>query len=150
MKSTNVNVGDSEESKNVFDLDNVTGSVQITKDLPLLPFKNVTISGILKGPVKQSAYFKRGNVALEPLEQHKEGERPYCAVPSYTFLKPGSNRVEVMLKNITAWPVTIKAGDKVARIEPANAVPHMLAPKPQEGGVPIVNKLAEVGLEAGT
>ena len=79
-----------------------------------------------------------------------EGEGPYCAVPCYTFLKPGSNRVEVMLKNITARPVTIKAGDKVARVEPANAVPHMLAPKPQEGGVPVVNKSAEVELEAGT
>ena len=79
-----------------------------------------------------------------------EGEGPYCAVPCYTFLKSGSNRVEVMLKNITAWPVTIKAGDKVARVEPANAVPHMLAPKPQEGRVPIVNKSAKVRLEVGT
>ena len=67
-------------------------------------------------------------------------------VPSYTFLKPGSNRVEVMLKNITAQPVTIKAGDKVARVEPANVVLQMLAPKPQEGRVPIVNKSAEVDL----
>ena len=150
MKSASINVEDSKESSDVFDLDNVKGSVQITKDLSLLPFENVTISGLLKGPVKCSAYFKRVNVALEPLEQHKEGEGPYCVVPSYTFLKPGSNRVEVMLKNITAWPVTIKAGDKVARVEPANAVPQMLAPKPQEGGVPIVNKSAEVGLEAGT
>ena len=38
----------------------------------------------------------------------------------------------------------------MARIEPANAVPHMLAPKPQEGVVPVVNKSTEVGLEAGT
>ena len=84
------------------------------------------------------------------MEQHKEGEGPYCAVPAYTFLKPGSSRVEVMLKNITARSITIKSGEKVARIEPANAVPHMLAPKPQEGVVPVVNKSAEVGLEAGT
>ena len=82
--------------------------------------------------------------------QHKEGEGPYCAVPAYTFLKPGSNRVEVMLKNITAWLITIKSGEKVARIEPANAVPHMLAPNLQKGVVPIVNKSAEAGLEAGT
>ena len=150
MKSANANVEDSAESKNVFDLDNVTGLVQITKDLQLQPFENVTISGLLKGPVKCSAYFKRVNVALEPMGQHKEGEGPYCAVPAYTFLKPGSNRVEVMLKNITAQSITIKLGEKVARIEPANAVPHMLAPKLQEGVVPIVNKSAEAGLEAGT
>ena len=127
MKSANANIKDSEESKNVFDLDNVKGSVQITKDLSLQPFKDVTISGLLKGPVKWSAYFKRVNFAIEPMEQHKEGEGPYCVVPAYNFLKPGSSRVEVMLKNITARSITIKSGERVARIEPANAVRHMLA-----------------------
>ena len=87
MKSANANVEDSAESKNVFDLDNVSGSVCVTKDLALQPFESVTISGLLKGPVKRSAYFKRVNVALEPMEQHKEGEGPYCAVPSYTFFE---------------------------------------------------------------
>ena len=150
MKSVNANVKDSNESKNVFDLNNITGSVQITKDLSLQPFENVTVAGLLKGPVKHSAYFKRVNVALEPMEQHKEGEGPYCAVPAYAFLKPGSNRVEVMLKNITARPITIKTGEKVAKIEPANAVPHMLAPQSPESMDPVVSKSAEAGLEAGT
>ena len=150
MKSVDANVEDSSESKNVFDLNNVTGSVQITKDLSLQPFENVTVSGLLKGPVKRSAYFKRVNVALEPMEQHKEGEGPYCAVPAYAFLKPGSNRVEVMLKNITARPITIKTGEKVAKIEPANAVPHMLAPQLPGSMDPVVSKSAEAGLEAGT
>ena len=149
MKSANANVTDSDESTNIFDLDNITGSVQITKDLSLQPFENVTISGLLKGPVKCSAYFKRVNVALEPVEQHKEGEGPYCAVPAYTFLKPGSNRVEVMLKNITARPITIKTGEKVAKLEPANAVPHMLAPQPSESVGPVGSKSAKAGLEAG-
>ena len=150
MKSVNANVEDSSKSEIVFDLNNVTGSVQITKDLSLQPFENVTVSGLLKGPVKCSAYFKRVNVALEPMEQHKEGEGPYCAVPAYAFLKPGSNRVEVMLKNITARPITIKTGEKVAKIEPANAVPHMLAPQLPGSMDPMVSKSAEVGLEAGT
>ena len=70
------------------------------------------MKGLLKGHVKCSGYFKRVNVALEPLEQHKEGEGTFCAVPAYTFLKPGSNRLEVMLKNITAGPITIKQGLK--------------------------------------
>ena len=149
MKGANVNVKDSKESANVFDLDNVSGSVCVTKDLALEPFKNVTISGLLKGPVKCSVYYKRVNVALEPMEQHKEGEGPYCAVPSYTFLKPGSSRVEVMIENITARPVVVKSGVRIARVEPANAVPNMLALKLQEDGVPVVHKSAEVGLGAG-
>ena len=81
------------------------------------------------------------------MEQHKEGEGPYCAVPSYTFLKPGSSRVAVMIKNITARPVTVKSGERIAKVEPANAVPNMLAPKLQEDGVPVEHKSAKVGLE---
>ena len=48
--------------------------MHLTQDLSLLPFEDVTLKGLLKGPVKCSAYFKRVNIALEPLEQHKEGE----------------------------------------------------------------------------
>ena len=52
MKGANVDVEDLEGSTSVFDLDNVSGSVCVTKDLTLEPFEDVTISGLLKGPVK--------------------------------------------------------------------------------------------------
>ena len=123
MKSANAKADDSDEFKHTFDLAQVNGSVHLTQDLSLLPFKDVTLKGLLKGPVKHSAYFKRVNVALEPVEQHKEGEGTFCAVPAYTFLKPSLSHVEVMLKNITARPITIKQGVKVAVIEAANAIP---------------------------
>ena len=110
--------------------------------MSLLPFKDVTLKGLLKGHVKCSGYFKRVNVALELLEQHKEGEGTFCAVPAYTFLKPGSNHVEVMLKNITVRPIMIKQGAKVAVIKAANAVPKILAPKEIGGGMEAVSKSA--------
>ena len=114
--------------------------------MSLLPFEDVTLKGLLKGHVKRSGYFKRVNVALEPLEQHKEVEGTFCAVPTYTFLKPGSNHVEVMLKNITARSITIKQGIKVAVIEAANAVPKMLAAKEIGGGIEAVSKSAQGGI----
>ena len=89
MKSANANAEDSEESQPTFDLAQINGSVHLTQDLSLLPFEDVTLKGLLKGHVKCSGYFKRVNVALEPLEQHQEGECTFCAVPTYTFLKPG-------------------------------------------------------------
>ena len=102
MASAHANIKDPEESLHFFDLNKIEGSVHLTQDVTFEPFENVTSSGLLKGPVKHSAYYKCVNVAIEPLEQHKEGEGTFCAVPSYTFLKPGSNRVQVMIKNITA------------------------------------------------
>ena len=40
-----------------------------------------------------------------------------------------------MLKNMSAWPVTLHPGDQLANLEAANAIPHMLAPKEVPNGV---------------
>ena len=143
MKSANV----VEELSYNFSLDDIVGSVHLTKDVELGSFENVTLKGLLKGPVKRSAYFKRVNVAVEPLEKHKEGESAICAVPSYTFLKPGSQKVELTLKNITAKTVIIRQGEKVAVIEAANTIPQMLAPREIGERINAVNKSAKVDLE---
>ena len=117
----------SEEQK--FKLDDVRGSVHTTQKITLGPFESRTLSGILKGPVKNSVYHKRVNVSVEPMEAHKEGESQYCAVPGYTFLKPGSDRVKVMIKNLTTRTIKVSQRSKVASMEAANVVPHMLAPQ---------------------
>ena len=93
------------------------------------PFKNATISGLLKGPVKSSSYYKHVNVSVEPLEVHKEDGAKYCAVPGYTFLKPGLHRVHVMIKNLTVRNITVNQGSKIAEMAAANVIPHMLAPQ---------------------
>ena len=123
------------------------GSVCLTKEISLEPFEDVTSSGLLKGPVKCSAFSKHVNVAVEPLDEHKEGEGSFCAVPSYTFLKPGSQRVQVMIKNITARSITVKQGERVARIKAANVVPQMLAPKVVEDGIQVLSKSVQVESE---
>ena len=64
------------------------------------------------------------------MKAHKEGESQYCAVPGYTFLKPGSDRVKVMIKYLTARTIKVSQGSKVASMEAATVVPHhMLAPQ---------------------
>ena len=125
----------SEEQK--FKLDDVHGSVHMTQKVTLGPFENTTVSGILKGPVKNSAYHKHVNISAEPLETHKEGENNFCAVPGYTFLKPGSDRVKVMIRNLTTRTIRVQQGSKIASMEAANAVPHMLAP---QGSAPLPNE----------
>ena len=149
MASANAQDTGSKEPKEIFSLDQVKGSVHLTKEVELEPFENVTLSGLLKGPEKQSVYCKRVNVAIEPLEEHKEGDGPFCAVPSYTFLKPGSQRVQVMIKNITARAITVQSGERVARVEVANAVPHMLAPNKVGEGIEVVSKAAKVEDQTG-
>ena len=118
-----------DSSKPVIDLDEITGNVHLTHNLSLGPFETATISGLLKGPVKNSAYYKRVNVSVEHISSHLNDDSKYCAVPGYTFLKPGSHRIHVMMKNLTARTVAIHRGVKVATMSAANIVPHMLAPE---------------------
>ena len=147
MAGANVKEKDSEESTMCFSLEEISGSAYVTKDAEMEPFGNQTVSCILKRPVKKSAYFKRVNVALEPLDKHKEGDGQYCSVPSYTYLKPGSHRVQVMIKNITARPIKVQSGNRVANVEAANVVPDMLAPKVDQK---LISKSAKVDHEADT
>ena len=76
MAGANATTGDS-ENKATFSLDEINGSAFLTQDVEVEPFGHEAVSCILKGPVKKSAYFKRVNVALEPLDKHKEGEGEY-------------------------------------------------------------------------
>ena len=140
-------VVDEESIQNSFKLDEISGSVHTTQKVSLGPFENATVTGILKGPVKSSAYHKHMNVTIEPLEAHKEGESKYCAVPGYAFLKPGSDRVKVMIKNLTARVIKVQQGSKVASIEAANVVPHMLAPQEMQSPQNNVNTMKNAHVE---
>ena len=118
-----------ESSKPAIDLDEIVGNVHLTHNLSLGPFESATVSGLLKGLVKNSAYYKRVNVSVEPMSGHLNDDSKCCAIPGYTFLKPGSHRIHVMMKNLTARTVTIHQGVKIATMSAANVVPHMLAPE---------------------
>ena len=89
--------------------------------------------------MKDSAYYKRVNVSVEPMSSHLNDDSKYCAVLGYTFLKPGSHRIHVMMKNLTALTVTIHQGAKIATMSAANTVPHMLAPEEVKVKVPPEN-----------
>ena len=53
-------------------------------------------------------------------------------VQSYSFMKPGSSKVVVGVRNLTSKEVVLKAGTIVGRIEAADAIPPMLAPKSEK------------------
>ena len=50
------------DDKSEFNLDEIWGSVHLTQNLSLGPFKKATISGLLKGHVKNSSYYKHVNI----------------------------------------------------------------------------------------
>ena len=91
----------------------------------LPPFSTIFV----KGGNAVRGHHKRINIATKHSNNIRNNS--IAAVRNYSFIKPGSNKVVVSVKNLTSKEVTLKAGTVIGKIEAANAVPPMLAPKPE-------------------
>ena len=81
-------------------------------------------------------HHKRANVATE--HSNKVTNKNIATVRSYSFIKPSLNKV-LGIRNLTSKQVVLKTGTIIGKIEAANAVPPMLAPKPE---------IAEIDMES--
>ena len=73
-----------------FTLDQVKGSLKLTKDVILQPFETVKVRGINKVRNHQ----KQVHVIVEPKETQC---RTVSAIPTYSHLKPGSSKISIGL-----------------------------------------------------
>ena len=108
-----------------FDLDSVAGSVRITKNVIIKPFHTVRMSA----QSKVRHHHKNVHIITEDKDNNERELPDIAVVPCYGVLKQGSDRVPIVLKNLTCKPITLKKGRVVAEVGPANAIPAMLAPK---------------------
>ena len=109
-----------------FTLDDVTGPMKLVEKVTIIPGNTVKIKGI----TQMKGHSKRVNGITEPLE--KGGPIKLISVmtvPTYTMCKPSSNRVSVVLRNMTQEPITLPKGRIVALLTAANLVPNKLAPR---------------------
>ena len=102
-------------------LQKVKGTVKLTKKVKLKPNRSLKVSGKGNYPLNT----KRVNVAVEPLGDEDDS----YTIPAYSYLKSNSKRVSVGLRNMSCRTVILHKGTVVARLSPANIVPHMLAPE---------------------
>ena len=111
-----------------FDLDKVGGSVKITKDVIIKPFHMVRLSA----QSKVRHHHKNVDILTDDRAENEQELPNLAVVPCYGVLKKGSDQVPVVLKNLTCKSITLQKGRAVAEVGPANAIPHMLAPKENE------------------
>ena len=101
------------------------GDVKVHKTT-IVPLFSTTF---VRGKSSVRGHYKRVNVATE--HSDKVTNKNIVAVRSYSFIKPSSNKVAVGVRNLTGKQVVLKAGTIIGKIEAPNAVPPMLAPKPE-------------------
>ena len=130
--------------------------MKVTKNVVIKPFHTVRL--LAQSKVHQ--HHKNVHILMEDRVENEQELPNLAVVPCYGVLKKGSDRVPVVLKNLTCKPITLQKGRVVEEVGPANAIPHMLAPKetelqkesPQETKEERVQKLFQVldlkGLES--
>ena len=96
--------------------------------MTLGPFETVETKGILR---KTPNHYKRMNVMVNDLG----GRRSYkdiAVVSQLQILKPGSDRISIVLRNLTSRTLKLKKGINVAHVEASQVVP--LFDEPLEKG----------------
>ena len=129
-----------EEAQIVSKLDS---DVKLTTDITLSTFGKAEVKGVLKTP----NHYKRVNVVVDDLT---EGQccRDVAIVCQLQILKPRSDRIPVILWNLSSTTLKLKKGTKVAHVEASQVVPSLDSspmreniPKRVAGNTPKTNLL---------
>ena len=102
-------------------------TVKTTKPITMPPFSTT----LIRGHTKLKGHGMRFNLITEPSENNQLPPSVQCT-PTYCNLEPGSNRVTVGLRNVSAKQIIIPSRTVVCQIQLANMVPKIQTPKGQE------------------
>ena len=101
-------------------------TVKTTKPITLQPFSTT----IVHGHTKLKSHRIKLNLIAEPFKDSQLPSSVQCT-PTYCNLEPGSNRVTVGLRNVSARKITVPSGAIVCQIQLANMVPPIQTQKEQ-------------------
>ena len=107
-----------EEAQIVSRLDS---DMKLVKDMTIGPFETVKAKGVLK---KTPNHYKRLNVLVDHLG---EGQccRDMAVFHQLQILKPRSDRIPLILQNLSGRALKLKRGTNVAHIEASQVVPPL-------------------------
>ena len=116
---------DVEEAQIIPPLDS---NVKLIRDTIVGPFAAVETKGILR---KTPNHYKRMNVVVDNLEERRS-YKDIAVVSQLQILKPGSDRISIVLQNLTNRTLKLKKGMNVAHVEASQVVPLFEEPLEKE------------------
>ena len=94
--------------------------MKLARETSIGPFGTIEVKGIINTP----NLYKRVNVVVDNLP-----EKQYCKditiVQKIQTLKPGSNKIPVVLRNLSCRTLKVRKGMKIAHVEASNIGPTM-------------------------
>ena len=82
--------------------------VKLIRDTIVGPFETVETKGILR---KTRNHYKRMNVVVDNLEERRS-YKDIAVVSQLQILKPGSDRISIVLRNLTTRTLKLKKGNE--------------------------------------
>ena len=76
----------------------------------------------MRGIIKTPNHYKHVNVVVDDLPESQHC-KDVAIVPKIQVLKPGSNKISVLLWNLSCKALETRKGTKIAHVETSNVVP---------------------------
>ena len=99
-------------------IDNV---LKIAKDTTIVPFGMIEVKGVIKTP----NHYKCINVVVVNLPENQHC-KDIAIAQQIQVLKPGSNKMPVVLRNLSCRTLKLKKGMKIAHVEVSSIVAPMI------------------------
>ena len=112
-------VVNSEGIQIVSKIDNV---LKITRDTTIVPFGTIEIKGVIETP----NHYKHVNVVVDDLPED-QCCKDIVIAKQLQVLKPGSNKILVVIRNLSCRTLKLKKGMKIAHVKASNIVPPMVS-----------------------
>ena len=100
----------------------IDGILKIAKDATIVPFQTIKVKGIIRTP----NHYKCVNVVIDDLPEN-QCCKDIMIAQQIQVLKPGSNKIPVMIRNLSCRTLKIKKGMKIAHVEANNIVPPLIS-----------------------
>ena len=108
-----------EDAQIVSKIDN---TVKIARDTTIVQLGTAEVKGAIKAP----NHYKCVIVVAEDLPEHQHC-KDVAVIHQIQILKPGSNKIPVVLQNLSCRTLKIKKGMKIAHVEASNVVPPFVS-----------------------
>ena len=105
----------------------IESTVKIARDTTIVPFGTIKVKDI----IKTSNHYKCVNVVIDELPENQHC-KDIAIIQQIQVLKPGSNKIPVVLSNISCRTLKIKKGTKIAHVEASNVVPSFVGSQVSE------------------
>ena len=95
--------------------------VKTTSDITITPFGTIKVKGIIKVP----NHYKCIKVVIHDLSKD-QCCKDVAVMQQIQILRPGSNKISVVLQNMSCGVLKIRKVIKIAHVEASNVVPSLM------------------------